>query len=81
MKALIIIACCFALAFVLSAMERLRVFISRDKIKLDDPENLTDSRASRYPVNIRTRSQSSCKTVCNESFQRLIYYSASPGHR
>ena len=43
--------------------------------------NLTDSRASRYPVNIRTRSQSSCKTVCHESFQRLIYYSASPGHR
>ena len=43
--------------------------------------NLTDSRASRYPVNIRTRLQSSCKTVCHESFQRLIYYSASPGHR
>ena len=43
MKALIIIACCLALAFVLSAMERLRVFISRDKIKLDDPENLKDS--------------------------------------
>ena len=43
--------------------------------------NLTDSRASRYPVNIRTRSQSSCKTGCHESFQRLIYYSASPGHR
>lgn len=43
MKALIIIACCLALAFVLSAIERLRVFISRDKIMLDDPENLKDS--------------------------------------
>ena len=43
MKALIIIVCCLALAFVFSAIERLRVFICRDKIKLDDPENLKDS--------------------------------------
>ena len=43
MKALIIISCCLALAFVLSAIERLRLSMNRDNFKLDDPEKLTDS--------------------------------------
>ena len=43
MKELIIISCCLALAFVLSAIERLRLSMNRDNFKLDDPEKLTDS--------------------------------------
>lgn len=43
MKALIIILCCLALALVLSAIEKLRVLKKRDKIILNDPEQLKDS--------------------------------------
>lgn len=43
MKALILILCCLTLALVFTVIEKLRVLKSWNKIKLDDPQHLTDS--------------------------------------